>query len=191
MIDLLKALTGFAGCAVAALLSATAAGAQDPGLDAWQGIYAVFSHPRCANCHVEDERPRWSGAHYGRTRVHDMNVQRGADGLGNPGMRCTTCHQEQNAAQRHGPPGAPAWHLAPAEMVWWQKSSKEICEQVKDPARNGNRTLDEIALHVRDDDLVSWGWQPGTGREPAPGSAEETYQLLRQWSAAGAPCPAD
>jgi hypothetical protein len=76
-------------------------------------------------------------------------------------------------------------------MVWWQKSSKEICEQVKDPARNGNRTLDEIALHVRDDDLVGWGWQPGTGREPAPGSAEETYQLLRQWSAAGAPCPAD
>lgn len=171
-------------------LPAASAGAQDAGLEAWEKIYGVFSHPRCANCHVEDERPRWSGAHYGATRVHGMNVRRGPDGFGNAGMRCFTCHQQDNAAQLHGPPGAHGWHLAPAEMVWWQKSSREICEQVKDPARNGNRTLEQIATHVRDDGLVAWGWAPGKGREPAPGSAEETYLLLQQWAAAGAPCPA-
>ncbi len=163
------------------------------GLAEWEKVFAVFSHPRCANCHVEDDRPRWSGEHYGSTRVHGFNVQRGADGsgFGNPGLRCMTCHFDSNSSVLHGPPGAPAWHLAPVEMVWWQKSSAQICAQIKDPARNGGRTLEEVAVHVRDDALVGWGWAPGPGREPAPGSAEETYDALRKWSANGAPCPLD
>ncbi|CCV04873.1 exported hypothetical protein [Mesorhizobium metallidurans STM 2683] len=63
------------------------------GLAERDKIQAVFSHPRCAGCHVADDRPRWSGAHYGGTRVHAFNVQRGADGsgFGNPGLRCTAC----------------------------------------------------------------------------------------------------
>jgi hypothetical protein len=74
----------------------------------WDKIYAVFSHPRCADCHVADDRPRWSGAHYGGTRVHAFNVQRGNDGsgFGNPGLRCTTCHFSSNSNVLHGPPGA-------------------------------------------------------------------------------------
>lgn len=52
------------------------------GLVQWDKIYAVLSHPRCANCHVEDDRPRWSGAHYGATRTHGFDVRRGADGSG-------------------------------------------------------------------------------------------------------------
>jgi hypothetical protein len=167
--------------------------AVDPakGLPEWEKIYAVFSHPRCASCHVEDDHPRWSGEHYGDTRFHAFNVQRGEDGsgFGNAGLRCTTCHFDSNSNILHGPPGAPNWHLAPVEMVWWEKSSAEICAQIKDPARNGDRTLEEIALHVRDDKLVAWGWAPGPGREPAPGSAEETFEALKNWSAAGAPCP--
>ena len=159
------------------------------GLPLWDKLNQVFSHPRCANCHVEDARPRWSGAHYGPTRVHAFNVQRGADGFGNPGLRCTTCHFESNSSTLHGPPGAHNWHLAPVSMVWFGKSSAEICAQIKDPARNGNRSLDDIANHIRDDKLVAWGWQPGPGREPAPGSAEETFEALKAWTAAGAPCP--
>lgn len=164
---------------------------RDAGLTEWEKISEVFSHPRCANCHVEDDKPRWSGAHYGETRMHGFNVTRGDDGsgFGNPGLRCGTCHFETNSPVLHGPPGAHAWHLAPAEMVWFDKSSAEICEQVKDPERNGGRTLEEIALHVRDDALVAWGWEPGPGREPAPGSAEETYRAIERWSEAGAPCP--
>ncbi|HET9536219.1 MAG TPA: hypothetical protein VFP43_12870, partial [Mesorhizobium sp.] len=34
------------------------------GMAMWEKIYAVFSHPRCANCHVEDARPRWSGPEF-------------------------------------------------------------------------------------------------------------------------------
>lgn len=184
----------------AAIVAATAgaalsqeAGGAAAGLAAWDKIYAVFSHPRCANCHVEDDRPRWSGAHYGVTRVHGFNVQRGADGsgFGNPGLRCTTCHFASNSSKLHGPPGAEAWHLAPAEMVWWQKSSAQICAQIKDTERNGGRTLEQVAVHVRDDPLVGWGWRPGAGREPAPGSAEQTYRAIEDWAAAGAPCPAN
>jgi hypothetical protein len=162
------------------------------GLAEWEKIFAVFSHPRCASCHVEDDRPRWSGAHYGPVpRMHAFNVQRGTDGsgFGNPGLRCTTCHFAGNSGVLHGPPGAENWHLAPAEMAWWEKDSAEICAQIKDPARNGGRTLEDVAVHVRDDRLVGWGWQPGPGREPAPGSAEATFEALRRWTAAGSPCP--
>jgi hypothetical protein len=162
------------------------------GLSEWDKIYAVFSHPRCAGCHVADDRPRWSGAHYGGVRVHAFNVQRGADGsgFGNPGLRCMTCHFSSNSNALHGPPGAENWRLAPAEMVWFGKSSAEICAQIKDPARNGGRSLEDVALHVRNDRLVGWGWAPGPDRERAPGSAEETYQAIESWMAAGAPCPA-
>ena len=186
--------------AAAMLLGAGIAAAQTPdapvvdeaqGLAEWEKVYAVFSHPRCANCHVEGEQPMWSGAHYGATRPHAFNVQRGADGsgFGNAGLRCTSCHFESNSSVLHGPPGAENWHLAPVEMVWFGKSSGYICRQIQDPARNGDRTLEEIAVHVRDDGLVGWGWEPGPGREPAPGSAEETFEALTKWSQAGTPCP--
>jgi hypothetical protein len=164
---------------------------QQEGLALWEDIHAVFSHPRCANCHVADDHPRWSGPHYGEPRIHGMNVQRGVDGsgFGNPGLRCGTCHGPANSPELHGPPGVPDWHLAPAEMVWWDRTSGEICRQIKDPARNGDRTLAEIAEHVRDDPLVIWGWEPGPGREPAPGSPEQTYADILAWAEADAPCP--
>jgi hypothetical protein len=161
------------------------------GLPEWEKVYSVFSHPRCANCHVEDDRPRWSGPEFSVTRVHAFNVQRGVDGsgFGNSGLRCTACHFETNSSAPHGPPGAENWHLAPVEMVWFGKSSAEICTQIKDFERNGGRTLKEVAMHVRDDELVGWGWDPGPGRQPAPGSAEETSRAIQRWAAAGAPCP--
>jgi hypothetical protein len=97
----------------------------------------------------------------------------------------------KNADLPHGPPGAPAWALPPADMAWWQVSSAQICAQIKDPARNGGRTLEAVAEHVAHDELVLWGWAPGPGREPAPYSGAELAQLIRQWAQAGAPCPAE
>ena len=37
----------------------------------------------------------------------------------------------------------------------------------------------QVAVHVRDDPLVGWGWHPGAGREPAPGSAERDLSRHR------------
>jgi hypothetical protein len=182
--------------AIMMALPAGGARAQSDALDAlaeWAKVARVLTHPRCVNCHVQDEHPRWSGPHYGAAREHAFNVKRGNDesGFGNPGLRCTTCHFEQNSPVVNGPPGAPTWHLAPPEMVWFGKSSSEICAQIKDPLRNGDRTLREVAEHVRDDPLVGWGWAPGPGRQPAPGSAAETYRALARWIELGAPCPAN
>jgi len=170
---------------------ANTAVAEDPGLAEWNQIYSVLSHPRCANCHAPDDRPRWPGANLTVARLHAFNVQRGNDGsgFGNPGLRCTTCHMTKNSSVLHGPPGAEGWHMAPAEMVWFDRTSPDICAQIKDPARNGGRSLAEVAQHVLDDKLVAWGWAPGIGREPAPFSATEISQAIKRWMASGAPCP--
>ncbi len=160
------------------------------GLVYWQKLYEVFSHPRCANCHVpEDNLPRWSGPSYGETRVHGMNINAGISRIGADSIICSTCHAKTNSDEPHGPPGSALWMLAPVQMVWWEQSAKQICEQIKDPMRNGGRDLDAIAQHIRHDELVHWGWDPGPGREPAPYSAEEAADFVALWAAAGAPCP--
>lgn len=170
----------------------TAAPDSEAGLSAWAKIYEVVSHPRCANCHVDDGRPIWSGEHYGKTRIHGMNVGGNPDELlGPPGLMCNTCHTAENSPVPHGPPGNDVWHLPPKEMVWWQKSSSYICAQLKDPERNGGRTLGEIEEHVAEDSLVGWGWNPGAGREPAPYSAVQTANYIKAWAENGAPCPAE
>ncbi len=163
--------------------------AQDTGVKDWEQIYKVLSHPRCANCHTPDDRPRWFEAKNNMPRIHAMNVRRGSDGMGNAVMRCNTCHQAQNSSATGGPPGAPNWHLAPIQMAWFGKTSAEICAQFKDPARTGNRDLSRMAGHVKSDKLVAWGWSPGEGREAAPGSALELYDAITRWQSSGAPCP--
>ena len=37
---------------------------------------------------------------------------------------------------------------------------------------------------------MGWGWEPGAGREPAPGSQESFCDLIAAWVATGAVCPA-
>ncbi|MEM0929156.1 MAG: hypothetical protein AAGI89_07685 [Pseudomonadota bacterium] len=170
--------------------------AQLTALAEWDKVFEVFSHPRCANCHVPaDNRPRWSGASYqlteGEWAYHGMNVDGGDSRDGRDSMPCSTCHATSNSELPHGPPGAPHWALAPVEMVWWEQSSRQICEQIKDLDRNGGRSLDEVAAHIDHDALVHWGWEPGPGREPAPHSVEETVASFTAWAEAGAPCPAE
>jgi hypothetical protein len=53
---------------------------------------------------------------------------------------------------------------APIEMAWEGKSVAQICAQLKDPNRNGGRDLKLLHEHVAHDDLVAWGWNPGSGR---------------------------
>jgi aerobic-type carbon monoxide dehydrogenase small subunit (CoxS/CutS family) len=65
----------------------------------------------------------------------------------------------------------------------------EICAQIKDPARNGGRSLDEIVHHVGEDHLVGYAWAPGGNRQPAPGTQAQEGALLDAWVKTGAVCP--
>ena len=169
----------------------------EDGLASWQQFYEVASHPRCSNCHVgADNRPMWSGPSYGKTRVHGMNIQAGESRIGVEALICSTCHTtlsqadpEANAIAHMAPKVASAWQLAPVEAEWFGKSSGYICNQLKDPARNGGRTIREVAAHLDHDQILHWAWNPGGNREPAPHSLQETMDALMKWAAAGTPCP--
>jgi hypothetical protein len=191
---------GAASLVVAGLAAGLAVGAEPArssdrapnGLEHWARIHEVLSHPRCANCHVgSDHVPMWSGPGYGpRPRPHGMNVSGGESRVGaESGLVCSTCHARRNATLPHAPPGAPVWALAPLRMQWFGKTSAEICAQLKDPKRNGGRTLLQVAHHVEHDALVQWGWDPGPGREPPPYSSAELAGFIRAWARQGAPCP--
>src|SRR5712691_7265734 len=115
----------------------------------------VLQHPRCVNCHPVGERPFQTE----RMRPHQPLVVRGKDGHGAPGMACNTCHGGANFDPARVP-GDPHWHLAPASMALEGKTLGYICEQLKDPARNGNRSVAAILEHVVTDRLFKWAWAP-------------------------------
>jgi hypothetical protein len=149
----------------------------------------VLTHPRCVNCHPATERPLQGDAQ----RPHIPRVVRGEAGTGVPGLACASCHQQDNVrlvgTSLKSMPGHPKWHLAPAEMAWEGKSLGQICEQIKDPARNGGKSMAELHEHMARDDLVGWGWNPGPGREPAPGTQAAFGALIQAWIDTGAHCP--
>ena len=144
----------------------------------------VLTDPRCVNCHPAGDRP-----HQGELgRLHQPPVERGPDGFGLAAMRCPICHQSANFDPA-GVPGDPAWHLAPREMGWEGKTLRQICLQIKDPERNGGRSLEEIVHHIATDHLVGWAWAPGSGRRPAPGTQQQAGALIEAWLRGGAVCP--
>lgn len=170
---------------------------QEQALAAWDHIYSVASHPRCANCHVDESNvPMWSGPSYGEARPHGMNIHAGTSRIGAEHLLCSTCHV-QNAEISTVPNAAPhsgaVWRLAPVEFVWYGKSSNEICEQMKDPARNGGRDANGLVEHVLHDAsehaFAVWGFNPGPGREPAPGTLQELLDQMLIWAAGDLPCP--
>ena len=115
---------------------------------------------------------------------HAPPVTRGADGGGVPGNTCGACHLDRNVEILAGQqtsfqsiPGHPRWGLAPIEMAWEGKSMGEICRQIKDPQRNGGRSLALLHEHLAKDDLVGWAWMPGRGARSGtghPGAAGRT-----------------
>lgn len=144
----------------------------------------VLLHARCLNCHPAGDSPLQGMGH----RLHDPPVARGEKDDGVPGLRCTGCHQNSNLDHARVP-GAPGWHLAPKTMAWQGRSPAAICAQLKDPTRNGEKSLAQIVDHVRTDALVAWGWAPGHGREPAPGTQAQAGALFAAWVDTGAECP--
>jgi hypothetical protein len=74
-------------------------------------------------------------------------------------------------------------------MAWQGLSLPQVCSQLKDRRRNGNRTLAKIHEHLAQDHLVGWAWHPGDGRLPAPGSQAALGALIAAWIETGAHCP--
>jgi hypothetical protein len=82
------------------------------------------------------------------------------------------------------------WRLPPAQhtMVFAGLTSAALCEQLKDPERNGGKSMAALIEHVSADPLVMWGWSPGYARKPVPIAHEEFVRAFKTWAAAGAPC---
>ena len=144
----------------------------------------VIMHSRCMNCHPSGDTPSQGDAF----EPHLPAVVRGKDGHGAIGLRCNTCHQVENYDVSKVP-GNPAWGLAPLEMAWQGHTLAQICEQIKDPKRNGGKTLPQIHEHMAHDTLVGWAWNPGASRKPAPGTQAQFGELIQGWIEGGAECP--
>jgi hypothetical protein len=151
----------------------------------------VITSPRCMNCHPATDRPLQGNDQH----EHMPPVMRGENGGGVAGYTCAACHTEHNfpltglQANYQSIPGHPRWGLAPIEMAWEGKSVGEICAQIKDPKRNGGRDLTLLHEHLAKDDLVAWGWNPGFGRDPVPGTQAQLGELIKAWIDTGAQCP--
>jgi hypothetical protein len=146
----------------------------------------VMLHPRCKNCHPTGDTP-FQGD---EAQPHDPPVWRGPEDRGIPALGCMSCHQNENLELARVP-GAPKWQLAPKSMAWMGKTPGELCAQVSDPARNGGRSLAQIVDHATHDPIVAWGWSPGHGRTPAPGTQERFGALVAAWVQTGAACPVE
>ena len=148
----------------------------------------VIESPRCLNCHPVTGGPLQGDAMH----PHVPPMERGVADFGPDGLACTTCHGMENVEYASGAgsiPGNPEWALAPVEMGWVGLPLSEICAQIKDPERNGGKDLEALYEHNAENVLVGWGWEPGAGRTPAPGSQEIFGQLTRAWIDSGAACP--
>ena len=154
---------------------------------AFLDVYKVLMHPRCLNCHPSGDAPLQGDD----SHVHLQNVKRGADGKGKYALKCANCHQDTNLPGENMPPGKPDWQLPKKDMplVFQGKSPRELADQLKDPKRNGGKTLAQLVEHVTQENLVLWGWEPGDGRAKPPLSHARFVQKFREWVEKGAASP--
>lgn len=150
----------------------------------FQEAAKVFRHPRCMNCHPAGDQPTQGHD----LHVHLMNVQRGAKDHGATALQCSACHGTENNKFSQVP-GAPKWALAPKSMGWQGLNDAQLCRALKDPRKNHGMTMEQFIKHNAEDELVAWGWNPGAGREPVPGTQQQFGRLVADWVASGAHCP--
>lgn len=148
----------------------------------------VFFSPRCSNCHPAGDGP----TQFDSMTPHTMGVTRGPEGKGVNELQCATCHQDINLEGESMPPGAPNWHMPPADqkMTFQGMTAGQLCRQLKDPTKNrGRKTAKDAVHHVQVDPLVLWAWSPGEGRTLPPMSHADFIKKLNEWVDNGAACP--
>ncbi len=122
------------------------------------------------------------------TRISRLSCAATA-GIGAPGMRCTTCHGPANFDPGHIP-GNPKWQTrAYRDGVAGQDAGRDLHADQGSRKRNGGQKLEALIPHMAEDELVGWGWHPGVGRTPAPGTQKQFGELIKAWVEAGAACP--
>lgn len=186
-------LTGTAGHDVSQKMKAGTS-KRAGGLEAWEQVYSVLTHPRCINCHTATNYPQQGDDRH----RHFANVVRGPADGGVPALQCATCHQETNADST-GVPGADDWRLAPLSMKWQDLndqilSSAEVCRAITDRSKNNNLDGPGLLKHHAEEPLVLWAFQPGryidgTMRTLPPLTHEQFVEATRKWVEAGTPCP--
>ena len=159
-------------------------------LTAFATVEQVFQHPRCSNCHIPGDAP----LQFDAQTPHAMNVVRGPDGKGAPGLPCSTCHGEQNSPASYGPhapPGAPHWQLPPPDqkMAWIGLPADQLCAMIQDKDRNGGRDFAALPTHVAEDQPVLCCWHPGGERAPVPVPHDRFVAAFKTWAEAGGLCP--
>jgi hypothetical protein len=168
-------------------------GAGEPGVSPEAGkrafveVARVLQSPRCMNCHPAGDAPLQTD----QSRPHAMNVTRTST---ESGLACATCHRDRNSEALGipgGPPGAPHWGLPDKEMplVFQGLSVSALCQQMKNPATNGHRDMNQLLEHVEHDPLVLWGWSPGGKRTVPPLDHATFVNAFKTWAASGAACP--
>jgi hypothetical protein len=155
-------------------------------VEAFMDVYKVLMSPRCMNCHPSGDIPLQGDD----SHLHTMLPKRGTDGKGLFAMKCTNCHQPNNTAGVHMPPGNPDWHLPPAnmKMVFQGRTPHQLAKQLMDPKQNGNKNKQQLIEHAHDD-LVIAGWHPGEGRTLPPMSHEAFVKAWITWIEKGAYAP--
>lgn len=165
-----------------------------PGLQAWEQVYSVLTHPRCINCHTAGDYPQQGDDRH----RHLFHIVRGPEGKGVAGLNCETCHHEENN-DTVGVPGGHNWHLAPLSMAWQTLddqplSSANLCRTLIDRAKNNNMDGAALLEHHEEEPLVHWAWNPGRAldgkiRTLPPMSHAQFVDATRRWVDAGTPCP--
>jgi len=156
----------------------------EEGLRAFADIYDVVTHPRCMNCHPAGDAP----LHGEEGEQHMFGVTRFSP---LKGVHCSTCHAPMPVGDGQAPlpPADSIWSMAPAQMVFEDRSPAEICAQLKDPALNGGRGHVASTEHIAHDHLLITSWHKG--RPVPPISHEELVERFETWGRAGGPCPVD
>lgn len=154
--------------------------------EAFMQVYKVLMSPRCMNCHPTGDRPLQGDD----SHVHAMNVQRGKEGKGLYALKCSNCHQPENAEANHAPPGNPKWQLPPAnmKMVFQGRSAHQLALQIMDYNQNGHKNKEMLLEHARDT-LVKAGWHMGESRKPPPLEYKEFVSAWDTWINKGGYAP--
>ena len=145
---------------------------------AFMQVYKVLMSPRCMNCHPSGNIPLQGDD----SHLHTMSPKRGEDGKGLYAMKCTNCHQPENTAGLHTPPGNPKWQLPPAnmKMVFEGKTPHELAIQIMDYTKNGHKNKEQLLEHARDT-LVKAGWTMGGDRKAPPLSYTAFLNVWDTW----------